>query len=121
MTRWSRGLLAVLLIAEALNTALWIAGLVPVLAAHDALAVVMIVLRGLVGALQLASGSFLIGGRPSASVLAQLALGLSAVLVTFEVGLRFAPTSLDPTYSWPIVVIYWVYALGWISVLRRQT
>jgi hypothetical protein len=112
--------LAVLLLAEALGTAFWIAGIVPALAAHDALAVTTVIARGFVGALQLASGSFLLVRRPAAPALAQLALGSSAVLVTLEVGLRFAPSSLDPTYRWPIVIVYWAYALGWIAVLRSR-
>jgi hypothetical protein len=120
MTRWPRALLAVLLLAEALHTAFYVAGLVPSLAAHDARAVFVIIARGFVGAVQLASGTFLLVNRPSAPALAQLALALSAVVVALEVGFGFAPTSLDPTYRWPIVLVYWIYALGWIVVLRRS-
>jgi hypothetical protein len=93
---------------------------VPSLAAHDARAVFVIIARGFVGAVQLASGTFLLVNRPSAPALAQLALALSAVVVALEVGFGFAPTSLDPTYRWPIVLVYWIYALGWIVVLRRS-
>ena len=118
MTRWSRGLLAFLLIAEALSTAFWIAGIVPKLASHDALVVSVVVLRGLVGALQLGSGAFLLAGRPAATVLAQFALISSAVLNMLEIGFGFAPTSLEPMYRWPIVALYWVYALGWTAALR---
>lgn len=121
MTRWSRGLLSFLLLAEALSTAFWIAGIVPKLASHDAQVVAMVVARGLVGALQLGSGAFLLAGRPSAPVLAQFALLLSAILVMLEVGFAFTPTSLDPMYRWPTVLVYGVYALGWVVVLRRRT
>lgn len=120
MTRWSRGLLAFLLIAEALSTAFWIAGIVPKLASHDALVVAMVVARGFVGALQLGSGSFLLAGRPSEPVLAQLALLLSAILVMLELGFAFTPTSLDPMFRWPTVLVYWIYASGWILVIRSR-
>jgi hypothetical protein len=46
---------------------------------------------------------------------------VSAVLLTIETGWRLTPTDLDPTWRWPLVAAYWVYALGAVYALRRAT
>ena len=113
-------LLALLLIVEGVSTGLWIAKLVPRLSTYDTLAIALMVVRGLVGAMQLAGGVFLMGRRPAAVTLSQWALIASATLTTFEIGERIAPTSLVPGLRWPLVGAYWVYALGAGIYLRSK-
>jgi hypothetical protein len=112
-------LIALLLIVEGVSTGLWIARLVPRLSAFDALVVVLMVVRGLIGAMQLAGGVFLMGRRPAAVTLSQWALIASATLTTFEIGERMAPSNLVPTLRWPLVGAYWIYAIGAARYLRR--
>ena len=111
-------LLGFLLVAEGVTTLFWFVRLLPTLGWRDRSSVALILVRGLVGALQLSSGWGLTSGRPSARPLARFALLASAGLMTLEIGARMVPTDLDPTYRWPLVWAYWVYALGAIWALR---
>jgi hypothetical protein len=113
-------LLALLLIVEGLSTGLWIARLVPRLSGQDAVVVGLLAIRGLVGAMQLAGGVFLMGRREAAVTLSQWALIASATLTTFEIGERMAPTHLVPSLRWPLVCAYWVYALSAGMYLRSR-
>jgi hypothetical protein len=112
-------LIALLLVVEGLSTGLWIARLVPRLSAFDALVVALMVARGLVGAMQLTGGVFLMGRRPAAVPLSQWALIASAALTTLEIGARMAPANVVPGFRWPLVGAYWVYAIGAVLYLRR--
>ena len=103
---------AFLLIAEGLLDVLWLANIVPVIAAHGPLTIVLLIARGLVAAALLMSGWLILEGRPPAAAIARGALLASALLITLEIGLRLAPSNLDPTFIWPLVVIYWLYAIG---------
>ncbi len=105
-------LLGFLLVAEGVTTLFWLVRLAPSLGWRDPASTTLILFRGLVGAMQLTSGWWLSTRRPSAGPLARLALFLSAALMTLEIGERMSPTNLDPTYRWPLVIAYWVYALG---------
>ena len=53
-------------------------------------------------------------------MLARVVLVASAVLTTFEIGLRWAPTSLFPSYRWPAVGLYWLYALVGVWVVKKM-
>ncbi len=106
-----RSILAILLILEALFTGLWVAGLLPTFAVYDWLAIATVVLRGLVGACQFASGWLLLRRLPPADRLAETAFVASAALMTVEVGFGVAPSSLFPEFRWPVVGAYWLYAL----------
>lgn len=105
-------LIALLLIVEGLSTGLWIAKLVPMLSAFDAPVLTLMIVRGLVGAMQLAGGVFLLGHRPAAAMLSRWALIASATLTTLEIGARMAPGNLGPGLRWPLVGAYWCYAIG---------
>jgi len=108
----ARRLLGLLLVAEGVSTAVWLAQLLPTLGWRDRSSVALMAARAVVGAMQLTSGWWVSTRRPPGAVLARWALVLSAVLTTFEFGARLTPTDLDPTYRWPLVWAYWVYALG---------
>ena len=113
-------LIALLLMLEGLSTGLWIAKFVPRLSGQDAVVVVLMAIRGLVGAMQLTGGVFLIGRRPAAATLSQWALIASATLTTFEIGERMAPNNLVPSLRWPLVCAYWAYAIGAGMYLRGR-
>jgi hypothetical protein len=114
-------LLAFLLIAEGVSTLFWLVMLLPSLGWRDRSSVAVIVVRGVVGALQLVSGWGLASRNVSAPALACWALGLSAALLPLEIGFHLSPSNLDPTYRWPLVWAYAVYALVAIFVLRPKS
>ena len=115
-----RQLLALLLVLEGIATPIWIARLLPSLAAYDALVLVVIVARLVTAAGLFMGGWLLTNQRPAAAPIARAALLVSAVLTTMEIGFRMAPSNLDPTFRWPVVALYWVYALGVSWYLRRK-
>jgi hypothetical protein len=67
------------------------------------------------------SGWGLASRNASAPTLARWALGLSAALLALEIGFHLSPSNLDPTYRWPLVWAYAVYALVAIFVLRPKS
>jgi len=113
-------LIAVLLTAEGLSTGLWIAKLVPRLGGYDRIVVALLVLRGLVGGLQLAGAACLVGRRPAGVRLSRWALLASAALTTLEIGARLAPGYVAPGLRWPLVAAYWIYAVGAASYLSSR-
>ena len=124
-----RMIVAVLLIGEAASTAMWIARILPVLAIYGGVVMVFVGLRAAVAALQCAAGLMALQRRPPAVFFAQWSLLLSAALLTLELGVGVTPTSVFPSYRWPIVGGYWVYVLlvvwalsktGW-SLPRRES
>jgi hypothetical protein len=107
-------ILAFLLIAEAMFAGLRLAGLVPQLAAYDAVAVALILARGLLGALQFAGGWMIASRRAQGLVLGQWAFIGGALLTLLDVGLNLAPTDVYPWYRWHVTVAYGLYAaVGW--------
>jgi hypothetical protein len=116
-----RQALAFLLILEAIVTEIWIAGLLPSLAAYDAVVLVLVVARAIIAAALFMGGWLLLNQRPAAAPIAGPALLVSAGLMTVEIGFRMAPSNLDPTFRWPVVGLYWVYALVASWYLRRQS
>lgn len=115
-----RLVLAGLLILESLVTAMRVADLLAALPGHDAVAVALILARGLCGAIQFTGGWLLTTRRPAASVIAGWALILTAALTTLDVGLQLAPSSIYPWWRWQVVCGYWVYALVANWYLRTQ-
>ena len=116
-----RYVLGPLLMIEALVTSVWIARHLSGLMARDAVTIAIVVARGLVGALALVSGMWLIDRRPIGAATARVALVASAVLTTLELGWRLAPSNLDPAWRWPVVAGSWIYAAVWLIVLGRST
>ena len=112
-------ILGLLLTAEGVWTLVWLTQLLSSLGWRDKFSVALILARGVVGAMQLTTGWGLGSRRPSALALARWVVLVSAVLLTIEIGWRLTPTDIDPTYRWPMVVAYWVYALVAILFVRR--
>lgn len=110
---------AAFLLVEGLSSALRVAGLMSALAGHGAVAVVVVLLRLPVGMMQFTGGWLLAAARPPGDTVARIAFLTSAVLTTLETGFRLAPTNADPTYRWPIVGAYWIYALGMTWLVGR--
>ena len=108
--RLVRPILAGLLILEAIQSALWIARLLPSLGVRDRTTVVLVGLRAVVSAVELVAGLQLRLNRMTGRPLARAALLASTALMTIEIGWRQVPTNLDPTYRWWIVGAYVVYA-----------
>lgn len=104
-------ILAFLLIAEAVWSAFWIAGLIPTLAIYPAPVAVLVAIRAGVAALEGSAGWRLATRRPDGLVLARWGVLGSAVLTTAEIGWRMAPSDFWPWYRWYYVGAYWVYAV----------
>lgn len=111
--------LALLLIAEGVWTLVWLTQLLSSLGWRDKSSVALILARGVVGAMQLTTGWGLASRRPAALALARWVLLVSAVLFTFEMGWQLTPTDIDPTFRWPLVLAYWVYAVVAMLFVRR--
>jgi hypothetical protein len=112
-------LLGAILIGEAAIAGLATLQSLPALPGYDAVAVVLILARAGVGALQLTSGVLLFEQRPPGTALARVALILSAIVTTMTVGFRWAPSDVYYWIRWQFVAAYWVYAVGAIWFLRR--
>lgn len=97
---------------------LHVAELLPRLTTYDAVAIALILARGLLGALQFVSGWLLATRRPQGLVLAQWALASGALLTILGVGLDLAPTSIYHWLRWQVTGAYVVYALGATIWLR---
>ena len=113
-------LLAFALIAEAMFGGLRTAELISRLGAYDAIAVTLIVLRGLLGALQFVGGWLLANRRPQGFGLSQWAFAGAALITPFDVGLGLAPTSIYPWLRWQVTFAYDVYAIAALLFLRSQ-
>jgi hypothetical protein len=117
-----RVVIAILLIGEGLLTGTWIAGRLPALAAYPLVVIGLVLVRGLVGAWQFAGGYLLLlrRGHPAGAVLAAWSLIASAALLTIELGAQLSPSSLFPSYRWPVLGAYWAYAIAaWWWIRRR--
>jgi hypothetical protein len=116
-----RGVVAVLLVLEALSSAIRMAGRLPVLVVYPWLTLAVMAIRMGVAVLQLTAGWMLLQDQRRGRALGFWSCLASAALFTFEIGLRFAPTNLFPTYRWPAVGLYWTYALAVAWYLRRDS
>jgi hypothetical protein len=111
---------ALLLLLEALSSALRFASRLPVLMIYPALTVAFIAARFFVAFQQFAAGWMVIGRRPPGPRVARWVMAESAVLVTFEIGFGFAPTNLFPAYRWWAVGAYWIFTAVGIFVFRTR-
>jgi hypothetical protein len=112
---------AVLLILEGLSSALRATTRLSAVMVYPWVTVVFMALRLAVAVQQFSSGWMVMGRRRPGPALARWTYAASAVLVTLELGFRFAPTNLFPAYRWWAVGLYWAYALTGIWVFRRGT
>ena len=112
-------LIAACLFLEGTLTVAWLTSLLSTVSIYDVRTQLIIAARGLVGTLQLTSAWMLLGERLPARTFATWAFALSAILLAVEVGARLSPSNLDPTFRWPVVVLYSVYATTMIWLLTR--
>jgi hypothetical protein len=122
VTPWTRVLLCGCLMVEGASTALWLTSRLSMLAAYGGLTLALMLARGLMGALQLTTGSLLWRRAPAGEAIAPAIFLTSAVLYALELGLRLRPSSVYPGARWILVVGYGIYAVtcaGWI--LRRRS
>jgi hypothetical protein len=120
--RGLRTVIAMLLAIEALNSVLWSARILSAAAAYGAVVLVMVLLRVATSALQATSAWMLTGRALPALTFSRVAVVSSAVLLTFEIGLRLSPSSILPGLRWPAVVAYGLYALlclGGLALIDR--
>jgi hypothetical protein len=80
---------------------------------------VLILARGLLGALQFAGGWMLANRRPAGVVIARWALLAGAALTVLDVGFRLAPTNIYYWYRWQATAAYCIYALAATLALRN--
>jgi hypothetical protein len=99
--------------------ALRVANLISQLGGYDAVAVSLILARGLLGALQFTGGWLLASRRPQGFVLAQWAFVGAALLTPLDVGMGLAPTSVYPWLRWRVTMAYDLYAIGAALLVRR--
>ena len=110
---------AAILLLEGLASALRVTTRLSAFMVYPAATVVFMALRLVVAVQQFTAGWMTINGRPFARTLAPWVYLQSAILVTFELGFRFAPTNLFPTFRWWAVGLYWLYAAAGIYTFRR--
>jgi hypothetical protein len=112
-----RIVIAVALVVEGLSTGVTTVGRLPGLVVYPALTIAIIALRGLVGIVQFVAGWLVLRRQAPGASVGRGVLAASACLVTLELGFGLAPTSLFHTYHWPVVGLYWIYAVIGIVVL----
>jgi hypothetical protein len=108
--RLARPLFALLLIGEGLASGTLLLGRLPVFAAYNAPTLAVLAARMGVSVLEFASGWMILHRVPVAVRAARVVLLASAALRAIELGAGAAPTNLFPTFRWPVVVLYGIYA-----------
>jgi len=113
--------LAVLLMLEGLSTGVrTVSTLQSLMVVYPWTVVALALLRATVAIGQFAAGWMLVDDTPFGAWLGRAVLLSSAALLTVELGLRAAPTSVFPSYRWPAVGAYWLYALAGTWFLRSR-
>jgi len=120
LQRLFRVILPTLLLLEAALSGLWIWRLLPGLPARDPAILALIAARVVASLFQVTSSWCLRTKRPFAGTLTQRTLLATGVLMTLEVGLRLAPSNLDPTFRWHVVIGYWAYVALAILALKES-
>jgi hypothetical protein len=97
-----------------------VAGVVSRLSGYDAVAVALILARGLLCALQFISGWLLANRRPQGFALAPWAFVVSATLTPLDVGLNLAPTGVYYWLRWQVTAAYDAFAIAAALFVWRQ-
>ena len=116
---WTRVLLCGCLMLEGASTALWITSRLSMLAAYGGLTLALMLARGLMGALQLTTGSLLWRRAPAGEAIVPAVFLTSAALYAVELGLRLRPSSVYPGARWILVVGYGIYAVTCAGLILR--
>jgi hypothetical protein len=117
---WTRVLLCGCLMVEGASTALWMASRLSMLAAYGGFTLALMLARGLMGALQLTTGSLLWRRAPAGEAIAPAIFLTSAALYALELGLRLRPSSVYPGARWILVVGYGIYAVTCAGLILRR-
>lgn len=115
LRRLFRAILPTLLLLEAALSGLWIWTLLPGLSGRGGVTIAVIGARAVVSVAQVVSSLSLRTRRPFAATLTQRTLLAAGVLMTIEIGLGLAPSNLDPSFRWHVVIGYWAY--GGLAIL----
>jgi hypothetical protein len=110
--------IAFVLIAESLFGALYVSNLVPYIASYDIVTAVLIMARGVLGALQFTGGWLLANRRPAGRAIARWALVGGALFMILAVGFNLAPTSIYYWYRWHVTAVYAFYAIAATILLQ---
>ncbi len=111
-------LVAVLLVGEVFLTFSWASRVASMVVIYDASVLVFVGLRLAVSALQVSAATLLYRRAPAGPLFARWGVGLSSVLLIFEIGFRLSPSSIQPGLRTVVVAGYAVYAIVVIWLLR---
>jgi hypothetical protein len=112
-------IVAAFLFLESLAGVFYVSRLVSALPGHDAPVIGLIVLRGVVSALQFAGAWMLFARRPPGVPIARAALLGSLVWTLLAVGFNLAPTGVYPWWRWQFSAVYVLYVAAALGALRR--
>jgi len=102
--------------------ALRLSSVLPQISFYDPVAIVLIIARGLLGALQFTGGWLLANHRPAGPTIARWALLGGAAITVLDVGFRLAPSGIYSWYRWQVTATYVAYALAaawWLGRPRQ--
>ncbi|HUF47674.1 MAG TPA: hypothetical protein VMM93_07645 [Vicinamibacterales bacterium] len=119
MSALRRRAAGVLLVVDGAGAAMTLAMLLSVIATHQPTAIVMVIVRAVAGAIELVGGMLLLQAREPGVTVARTGAVAAAVAGTLGIGLRLAPSSLDPSMRMPVVVGYWLFAVVVVGLTRQ--
>jgi hypothetical protein len=111
--------LSLLLAFESVWNGVWVAGTLPNAVVYDATALTLLAIRGLICSFQGTAAFMLLNRHPAGARFGQVALVASALALALELGFALAPTNVFPSFRWPMVGAYCVYAAAGVWWLRR--
>jgi hypothetical protein len=111
--------LSALFLIESLLAALYLSQLISALPGHDADVIAVILLRGVVGALQFTAGWLLAARRPAGTFVARLAVVSAALWILIAVGFNRAPTDVYEWFRWQATAAYGLYAAALLLALNH--
>jgi hypothetical protein len=114
-----RAVVASCLVVEVVVTGSWLASALPMLPVYGWATLLMIAARVIATASQSAAIYGLVEHNTTGPDLSATAFLTSAVVLTLELGTRLAPSNVFPSHRWPIVGMYWLYALAGTLLSRR--
>lgn len=115
-----RKLIALTLLLEGFASGVRAASLPTLVMIYPLPTVALMFVRLAVGVVQFTSGWMIWQARPFGATLGALSLLASGLLLVFELGLGFSPSSVFHSYRWPLVVGYASYALVGAWILRPR-
>ncbi len=114
----TKNVISAALLLEAASAALSLAALLPSLDVRGPLTWLMALARAVVTGVQLIAASRVRAGESQTIQRMEWVMGASAGLRIMETGFRLVPTNLDPTFRWPVLIGYVMYAAAMVAGLR---